>query len=153
MTLLMVRPASSCRAGPIAGAKRECQVANKRAACLMRRRDQRREFADRGARRLLQQHMLARGERGYRLRMTHLRRRAQRDRIDLRPVAQQLLQITEMRQAGRVLAGSTTATNAAPEVLAIAGTCCLCAISPKPTMAMRSRSLMAVLALSTAPVG
>ena len=45
--------------------------------------------------------MLAGLKRGLRLGATDLRRRAQRDGVDLRPVAQQLLDRAEMRQAGQ----------------------------------------------------
>jgi hypothetical protein len=47
--------------------------------------------------------MLARGESRGSLQMTRLRRCAQCDRVDLRPIAQQFLQIAEMRQARRSL--------------------------------------------------
>jgi hypothetical protein len=60
-------------------------------------RDQRIEFADAGARRLLQHHVLAACERRRGLGAPHLRRRAQRHRIDRRTVAEQFFQRGEMR--------------------------------------------------------
>ena len=81
---------------------------------LPRRCDQRTKFADGGTRRLFEQHVLAGLQRGRRLRVTPLRRRAQRNGIDVWRFREHLIERREMRDAfeGRIAARDRSEFNA-----------------------------------------
>ena len=71
-----------------------------REATLARERFQYGHFAERRARRLLEHHVLAGFERGARLRVAHLRRRAQRHGVGFALGGQQRAQIAIVAHAG-----------------------------------------------------
>ena len=123
-TDLIWRLARKARAGSTAGAKRECQVANSVRPVCRAAATSGVKFADGRTRRLFEQHVLAGLQRGRRLRVTHLRRRAERNGIDVWCFREQLIERREMRDAldGGIAARRSRRVQS-PRWPAIAGMC------------------------------